>query len=82
MALRLVCTCGYVAQGADDDEFCGNVEAHLAVLHPELVGAVTREDLLAQAEVLALGRALQQPPVHGLQGGAGRDTELVAEQDS
>jgi hypothetical protein len=82
MALRLVCTCGYVAQGADDDEFCGNVEAHLAVLHPDLVGAVTREDLLAQAEVLALGRALQQPPVHGLQGGAGRDTELVAEQDS
>ena len=52
MALRLVCTCGYVVQGVDDDEFCSNVQAHLAVLHPELVGAVTREDLIAQAEVL------------------------------
>ena len=82
MALRLVCTCGYVAQGADEDEFCGNVEAHLAVLHPELVGAVTREDLLAQAEVLALGSAQQQFPVHGLEGGAGRDPELLTEQDS
>jgi hypothetical protein len=82
MALRLVCTCGYVVQGVDDDEFCSNVQAHLAVLHPELVGAVTREDLLAQAEVLALGGALQQPPVHGLQGGAGRDPQLGAEQDS
>ena len=82
MALRIVCTCGYVGQGADDDEFLSNVQAHLAVLHPELVGAVTREDLLAQAEVLTIGSALQQPPVHGLQGGAGRDPELVAEQDS
>jgi hypothetical protein len=52
MALRIVCTCGLVIQGADDDEFWRNVEAHLALLHPELVGAVTREDLLAQAEVL------------------------------
>jgi hypothetical protein len=52
MALRIVCTCGYVIQGADEDEFWRNVQAHLAVLHPELVGAVTREDLLAQAEVI------------------------------
>ena len=82
MSLRIVCTCGLVIQGDDDDEFWSNVQAHLALLHPELVGAVTREDLLAQAEVLALGSAQQQPPVHGLQGGAGRDPELVAEQDS
>ena len=52
MALRIVCTCGHVIQGADDDEFWSNVQAHLAVLHPELVGAVTRKDLLAQAELL------------------------------
>ena len=52
MVLRIVCTCGAVIQGADDDEFWSNVQAHLAVLHPELVGAVTREDLLAQAEVI------------------------------
>jgi hypothetical protein len=52
MALRIVCTCGHVIEGADDEEFWRNVQAHLAVLHPELVGAVTREDLLAQAELL------------------------------
>ena len=52
MALRIVCTCGLVIQGEDDDEFWSNVQAHLALLHPELVGAVTREDLIAQAEVL------------------------------
>jgi hypothetical protein len=52
MALRIVCTCGHVIQGVDDDEFWSNVQAHLALLHPELVGAVTREDLIAQAEVL------------------------------
>jgi len=52
MTLRIVCTCGQVIQGADDDEFWSNVQAHLAVLHPELVGAVTRDDLLAQAELL------------------------------
>jgi hypothetical protein len=52
MTLRLVCTCGYVIQGADDDEFWDNVQDHLEVLHPELVGAVSREDLLAQAELI------------------------------
>jgi len=41
-----------VIQGDDDDEFWRTVQAHLALLHPELVGAVTREDLIAQAEVL------------------------------
>jgi hypothetical protein len=52
MALKLVCTCGHVIQGVDEDEFWRNVQAHLAVLHPELVGAVTRDDVLAQAEML------------------------------
>jgi predicted small metal-binding protein len=52
MALRLICMCGYVIQGDDDDEFWRNAQAHMAVLHPELVGSVTRDDLLAQAELL------------------------------
>jgi predicted small metal-binding protein len=52
MALRLVCMCGYVIQGDDDDELWENAQGHMGVLHPELVGNVTREDLVAQAELL------------------------------
>ena len=52
MALRIICTCGYVIQGKDDDELWRNAQAHMGVLHPELVGNVTREDILAQAEQL------------------------------
>ena len=80
MALRIVCMCGYVIQGGNDDELWANAQDHMGVLHPELVGNVTREDILAQAELLAAG-AVQEPPVDGLQGGAGRDPELVPEQD-
>jgi predicted small metal-binding protein len=50
MAMRMTCVCGYVIQGDNDDEFCRNAQDHMGVLHPELVGNVTREDLLAQAE--------------------------------
>jgi hypothetical protein len=52
MALRIMCMCGYVIQGDNDDELWTNAQAHLDVLHPELVDNVTREDLLAQAELL------------------------------
>jgi hypothetical protein len=52
MALRLICTCGYVIEGANGDDFWQNVQDHIGVLHPELIGNVTREDILAQAEVL------------------------------
>ena len=51
MALRIICMCGYVIQG-DDDELWKNAQGHMGVLHPELVGNVTRENLLAQAEQL------------------------------
>jgi predicted small metal-binding protein len=44
--------CGYVIQGEDDDELWRNTQGHMDVLHPELVGSVTREDILAQAELL------------------------------
>ena len=52
MALRIICTCGYVIQGDDDEALWMNTERHMAVLHPELVGNVTRDDILAQAEQL------------------------------
>ena len=46
MALRIICMCGYVIQGDDDEELWKNARGHMGVLHPELVGNVTREDLL------------------------------------
>lgn len=52
MALRLICICGMVIHGADDDELWQNVQDHIGILHPELIDNVTREDLLAQAEML------------------------------
>ena len=52
MASRIICMCGYVIQGADEDELWRNVQDHMGVLHPELVGNVTREDIFAQAEQL------------------------------
>jgi hypothetical protein len=52
MSLRIVCVCGYVIQGDDDDELWINAQGHMGVLHPELVDSVSREDLLAQAELL------------------------------
>ena len=52
MALRIVCMCGHVIRGEDDDEGWRNTQGHMGVLHPELVGNVTREDILAQAEQL------------------------------
>jgi hypothetical protein len=77
VALRIVCTCGYVIQGGDDDELWANAQDHMGVLHPELVGNVTRADILAQAELLG---PVQQPLVNGAQGGVGGDPEVVPEQ--
>jgi predicted small metal-binding protein len=52
MALRITCMCGHVIQGDNDDEFLNNAQDHMGVLHPELIGNVSREDLFAQAEQL------------------------------
>jgi uncharacterized protein YndB with AHSA1/START domain len=40
---------GIVIRGADQDELVANVERHLARAHPDLVGKVFREDILASA---------------------------------
>ena len=42
--------CGYVIEGEDDDEIWKKAEAHLGTDHPDLVGKVSREDILASAE--------------------------------
>jgi hypothetical protein len=45
---RITCVCGKVIEGKDDDELWA--KAHVAADHPDLVGKVSREDLLARAE--------------------------------
>jgi hypothetical protein len=47
---RIVCVCGKVIEGRDDDELCAKAQAHVAADHPGLVGKVSREDILARAE--------------------------------
>jgi hypothetical protein len=49
---RITCLCGKVVEGKDDDDLWDEAQAHLATDHPDLVGKVSREDILAQAEEL------------------------------
>jgi predicted small metal-binding protein len=39
-----------VIRGADDDELVANVERHIAEAHSDLVGKVSREDIVAAAK--------------------------------
>lgn len=50
MAKLINCECGYVVRGDTDDELLAAAEAHINRDHPELVGKVSRDDLLAMAE--------------------------------
>lgn len=47
---RITCVCGQVLEGKDDDELWAKAQAHLAEVHPDLAGKVSREDVLARAE--------------------------------
>jgi hypothetical protein len=47
---RITCVCGVVVQGEDDDKLWEEAQAHIGNDHPDLVGKVSREDILAQAE--------------------------------
>jgi hypothetical protein len=40
---------GVVIRGADDDELVANVERHVAEAHPDLVGKLSHDDILATA---------------------------------
>jgi predicted small metal-binding protein len=47
---QIVCVCGYVVKGEDDDELWQRAQEHMREDHPDLAGKVSRADLLAQAE--------------------------------
>jgi predicted small metal-binding protein len=50
MAKVVNCECGLIIRGKDDEELFEQVESHISDHHPDLVGTITREDLLSMAE--------------------------------
>ena len=44
------CECGQTVRADTDDELVAKVEGHVQQDHPELVGKLSREDVLAMAE--------------------------------
>jgi predicted small metal-binding protein len=49
MAKQINCECGYIVRGEDDDELAAKAEEHIRDKHPELVGTMSRAELLAMA---------------------------------
>jgi predicted small metal-binding protein len=50
MAKLINCECGEIVRGDSDDELIANITAHVDRHHPELVGKLTRDDILAMSE--------------------------------
>jgi predicted small metal-binding protein len=50
MAKQIKCECGFVARGQNDDEVVDVIRAHMAADHPDLVGKVSRDDLVGWIE--------------------------------
>jgi hypothetical protein len=50
MAKVVNCECGEVVRAQSDGELVSLVEAHVARNHPDLVGKLSREDILGMAE--------------------------------
>ena len=44
------CECGAVVSAESDDDLVQKVEQHVGEAHPELVGKMSRADILAMAE--------------------------------
>lgn len=47
---RILCTCGHNIRGETDDELWVNAQAHIESVHPEMIGKVSRDELLEAAE--------------------------------
>jgi hypothetical protein len=50
MAKVVHCPCGTDVRGETDDELVANVEQHVQEDHPDMVGKMSREDILGQAQ--------------------------------
>ena len=45
---------GLVMRGSNDDELVAQVERHIADAHPDLVGKLSREDILTEIRAKAM----------------------------
>ena len=50
MSKVITCECGETVAADTDDELVGKVERHVRASHPELVGTLSRADILGMAE--------------------------------
>ena len=50
MAKVVHCECGTDVKGESEDELVDRVEAHIADSHPEMVGTMSREQILEMSE--------------------------------
>ncbi len=50
MARLINCECGEIVRGESDDELVAAAVAHVQANHPELVGKLSREDILGMSE--------------------------------
>ena len=49
MAKKIDCPCGETVRGEDDDQLVSAVESHIADRHPDMVGTMSREQILGMA---------------------------------
>ena len=50
MTMVVHCECGKDVEAASEDELVQKVEAHVAESHPDMVGTMSREQILEMAE--------------------------------
>ena len=50
MAKVIRCQCGFLGRGETVEAAASEIEEHMRSDHPELVGKVTRDDLVAMVE--------------------------------
>jgi predicted small metal-binding protein len=50
VSLLINCECGRVVKAETEDEIVAKVEQHVSEDHPELVGKLSRDDIVAMSE--------------------------------
>jgi len=50
MPMKIDCPCGETVSGESDEELVANVEQHIQDRHPDLVGTMSREQILGMAQ--------------------------------
>ena len=50
MSKLINCECGEVVRAESDDDLVSQVESHVERDHPDLVGKLSRDDILAMSE--------------------------------